>query len=135
MLPGMPDREEVETVDEALRSSLRKAANEAVRSGIEEAIELLSQAKLVLASVGVQSAKLDYALDDLGWKKDAADHPRKYYKGKFIIAVYTKDDRFVDCFDNVKEMAIKLKVSNRDVGKLVASGQTQNGLRICLIEV
>ena len=135
MLPGMPDREEVETVDEALRSSLRKAANEAVRSGIEEAIELLSQAKLVLASVGVQSAKLDYALDDLGWKKDAADHPRKYYKGKFIIAVYTKDDRFVDCFDNAKEMAIKLKVSNRDVGKLVASGQTQNGLRICLIEV
>ncbi len=131
----MPDREEVETVDEALRSSLRKAANEAVRSGIEEAIELLSQAKLVLASVGVQSAKLDYALDDLGWKKDAADHPRKYYKGKFIIAVYTKDDRFVDCFDNAREMAIKLKVSNRDVGKLVASGQTQNGLRICLIEV
>lgn len=122
-------------MDEALRSSLRKAANEAVRSGIEEAIELLSQAKLVLASVGVQSAKLDYALDDLGWKKDAADHPRKYYKGKFIIAVYTKDDRFVDCFDNAKEMAIKLKVSNRDVGKLVASGQTQNGLRICLIEV
>ena len=135
MLPGMPDREEVETVDEALRSSLRKAANEAVRSGIEEAIELLSQAKLVLAAVGVQSAKLDYALDDLGWKKDAADHPRKYYKGKFIIAVYTKDDRFVDCFDNAREMAIKLKVSNRDVGKLVASGQTQNGLRICLIEV
>ena len=117
-------------MDEALRSSLRKAANEAVRSGIEEAIELLSQAKLVLASVGVQSA-----LDDLGWKKDAADHPRKYYKGKFIIAVYTKDDRFVDCFDNAREMAIKLKVSNRDVGKLVASGQTQNGLRICLIEV
>ena len=131
----MPDREEVETVDEALRSSLRKAANEAVRSGIEEAIELLSQAKLVLASVGVQSAKLDYALDDLGWKKDAVDHPRKYYKGKFIIAVYTKDDRFVDCFDNAREMAVKLKVSNRDVGKLVASGQTQNGLRICLIEV
>lgn len=135
MLPGMPDREEVETVDEALRSSLRKAANEAVRSGIEEAIELLSQAKLVLASVGVQSAKLDYALDDLGWKKDAADHPRKYYKGKFIIAVYTKDDRFVDCFDNAKEMAVRMKVSWPEAKVLINRGETLNGLRICLIEV
>ncbi len=131
----MPDREEVETVDEALRSSLRKAANEAVRSGIEEAIELLSQAKLVLASVGVQSAKLDYALDDLGWKKDAADHPRKYYKGKFIIAVYTKDDRFVDCFDNSTEMAVKLKVSKQEANSLLSAGETAGGLRICLIEV
>ena len=135
MLPGMPDREEVETVDEALRSSLRKAANEAVRSGIEEAIELLSQAKLVLAAVGVQSAKLDYALDDLGWKKDAADHPRKYYKGKFIIAVYTKDDRFVDCFDNAKEMAVRMKVSWPEAKVLINRGETLNGLRICLIEV
>lgn len=135
MLPGMPDREEVETVDEALRNSLRKAANEAVRSGIEEAIELLSQAKLVLASVGVQSAKLDYALDDLGWKKDAADHPRKYYKGKFIIAVYTKDDRFVDCFDNAKEMAVRMKVSWPEAKVLINRGETLNGLRICLIEV
>lgn len=122
-------------MDEALRSSLRKAANEAVRSGIEEAIELLSQAKLVLASVGVQSAKLDYALDDLGWKKDAADHPRKYYKGKFIIAVYTKDDRFVDCFDNSTEMAVKLKVSKQEANSLLSAGETAGGLRICLIEV
>ena len=122
-------------MDKALRRNLRKAANEAVKSAIEEAIELIGQANLILASVGMRSDKIEYALDDLGWKKDAAEHPRKYYKGKFIIAVYTKDDRFVDCFDNAKEMAIKLKVSNRDVGKLVASGQTQNGLRICLIEV
>ena len=122
-------------MDEELRNSLRKAANEAVRSGIEEAIELLNQAKLVLASVGVQSTKLDYALDDLGWKKDAADHPRKYYKGKFIIAVYTKDDRFVDCFDNAKEMAVRMKVSWPEAKVLINRGETLNGLRICLIEV
>lgn len=122
-------------MDQALRDSLRKAANQAVRSGIDEAIELLNQAKLVLASVGVHSAKLDYALDDLGWKKDAADHPRKYYKGKFIIAVYTKDDRFVDCFDNAREMQVKLKVSRSEANSLLTSGQTLDGLRICLIEV
>ena len=122
-------------MDQALRDSLRTAANQAVRSGIDEAIELLNQAKLVLASVGVHSAKLDYALDDLGWKKDAADHPRKYYKGKFIIAVYTKDDRFVDCFDNAREMQLKLKVSWPEAKSLINKGITPGGLRICLIEV
>lgn len=122
-------------MDKALRRNLRKAANEAVKSAIEEAIELIGQAKLILASVGMRSDKIEYALDDLGWKKDAAEHPRKYYKGKFIIAVYTKDDRFVDCFNNAREMQAKLNVTRSEANSFLKTGQTLNGLRICLIEV
>ena len=50
----------------------------------------------------------------------------RYYKGKYIIALYDTEDNFIDVFDNVNEMAKQLNKKVATIYEYISAKKLHN---------
>lgn len=118
-----------------MQPSLAKAQKAFAGDAIEEAIELLSQAKEVLRGAGVASSSVTSAMSDLRLKLDSIRHPKRYYKGRYLIGVYADSgETLVAAFDNAEQLAVWLDCSPRAARVMIGDGSV-GGFRLIKVPI